>query len=116
MVIVCSRSSIPFTGLPSVDQFLVGTENKNETEFFMYFSPLFLWSVIIVECILWCRLVYVHAQKSDGILCIFVVVCRGCCNIVFNHYCMKSSVSQCVMNMHVPIALCTKCIIMGTFL
>ena len=43
---------------------------------FIYLSPLFLWSVMIVECILWCRLVYIHAKKSDGILYTFVVVCR----------------------------------------
>ena len=107
MVIVYSRSNTPFTGLPSVDQFLVGTEKKQN------FSPLFLWSVIIVECILWCRLVYIHAQKSDGILYIFVVVCRGCCNIVY--HCMKFSVSQCSMNMH-PLLCVQKCIIMGTLL
>ena len=91
MVIVCSHLSTPFTGMPSVDQ-VFSRHGKRKRNIHAQKSV--------------CRLVYVHAQKSDGILYIFVVVCRGCCNIVY--HCMKFIVSQCSMNMHRPIALCTE--------
>ena len=56
---------------------------------------------MIVECILWCRLVYIHANKSNGIL----YLCCGMQVIVFT---LSMYEVQCFMNMHFPIALCTK--------
>ena len=60
-----------------------------------------LWSAMIVECILWCRLVYIHAKKFDDI--IYCILCMQV--IVFT---LSLYVVQCFMNTHFPIALCTK--------
>ena len=70
------------------------------------FLPFSLWSVMIVECILWCRLVYIHAKKSDGIYCIPLQV------IVFA---LSLYEVQCFMNMHFLIVLCTKVCYYGNF-
>ena len=64
---------------------------------------------MIVECILWCRLVYIHAKKSDGILYTF------CCGMQVIVFTLSLYEVQCFMNMHFPIALCTKVYYYGNF-
>ena len=94
-----SRSYLlPFCASP-IFHFLI------QNIFHLLFSP-FLWSVMIVECILWCRLVYIHAKKSDGIYCIPWQI------IVFA---LSLYEVQCFMNMHFLIALCTKVCYYGNF-
>ena len=64
---------------------------------------------MIVECILWCRLVYIHAKKTNGI---FYTFCCGMQVIVFT---LSLYEVQCFMNMHFPIAQCTKVYYYGNF-
>ena len=77
----------------------------NSKDFFIYLSPFFLWSVMIVECILWCRLVYIHAKNS---MAYSIPLYAG------DYFTLSLYEVQCSKNMHLPIALCAKCVIIGT--
>ena len=69
-------------------------------EFLIYLSPLFLWSVMIVE---WCT----YTQKNPMTYCISLLWYAGDVVTLFSIYhCIKFSVSQCSMNMYLPIGLC----------
>ena len=70
-----------------------------------FVSSLFLWSVMIVECILCCRLVHMHAKNLMAYCISLFLVCR-CISVVYNYvFTLLLYEAQCSSNIHLPTAL-----------